>query len=65
MLGCDVILYAVRKDRGWVMKLEREEVLPWCECRYREREKASLFWCTQGNTDMNELSSVKNTYCVF
>ena len=36
-------LYAVGKQRGWLTKLVREGVLPWCEQRYRESEKASLY----------------------
>ena len=34
-------------------KIGGESVLPWCERREREREKASLFWCTHSNTNIN------------
>ena len=30
-LGCDIILYAAGKQRGWVLKLGRKGLLPWCE----------------------------------
>ena len=32
-LGRDIILYAVRKQRGQVKELGREGALPWCEHR--------------------------------
>ena len=41
-LGRDVILYAVRKHRGWVTKLGREGVLPWCKREGKGRGKKHL-----------------------
>ena len=40
--GCDIILYAVRKQRGEITKLVRVGVLPWCNEGKRRGKKSSF-----------------------
>ena len=63
MLGCDAIVYAVRKQRGYVTELGRESALPRGEhrCTHSNRDV-----CTPKETDAFSASftCVHQTYAI-